>query len=237
MFEIPRTNWLWEEILDPGIAIVTALAALIGWLLALRIRKLERQRQRQIEDNTSSIIEQLDRLDQRLSEVVNDVSLDSLEVVATEIADGPHASPSATQTPDAETRPRNEAAMVETLRKHEAPLDWDNLEWRRKVNPSSPRGNLGWFVHSNDPGPRGRWFVHSGRSTSARVALPLGVLRAWEERTGLEPTDIQHDYRLGNGSGRHAWYVKTYDGRKWRIASRKRKSDGFIIDELSDREE
>ncbi|MBC9927406.1 MULTISPECIES: hypothetical protein [unclassified Leucobacter] len=130
------------------------------------------------------------------------------------------ADPSIEEGPDAEPDadlPANAQPLIDELKARGAKLDFERLKWRKKTTKPPTRGNYGWFVHSDADGER--WFVHSGRTTSARRAVPMERIEAWEQNTpGVSPTDIRLDYRIGSGKGSHAWYIETYDGRTFKLS-------------------
>jgi len=141
--------------------------------------------------------------------------------VLVELRDRTIASdPSIDEGPDAEPGadlPANIDSLIAELKVHNAKLDFERLKWRKKTTIPPTRGNYGWFVYSDTDGER--WFVHSGRTTSARPAVPMERIEAWERKTlGFSPADIRLDYRIGTGKGSHAWFIETYDGRSFKLS-------------------
>lgn len=121
------------------------------------------------------------------------------------------------ENPDAiiPNTPREAAKYKNDLRDEGVDLDFDNLKWSKKVRCNGEsRGNLGWFV--GDLGDA-RYFIHRGRSTTIRPAIPKSLLTAWRQETDKEPCEIELDYQTGTGRGNHAWYIQTYDGTTWRV--------------------
>lgn len=112
-------------------------------------------------------------------------------------------------------KPSNAHELLTYLHRHNADLEGDTVRWRRKRrSDGEARGNLGWFAEA----PNGeRWFVRKGRGEpTVRRAVPRDLLAAWQEATGLDPTSIRLDYRVGGGNA--SWYVETYDGDTWRLS-------------------
>lgn len=106
---------------------------------------------------------------------------------------------------------------VQDLRSLNVPLNFDSLTWKKKVRcDGDQRGNLGWFV---DDGGDKRYFIHRGRTTTVRPAIPRPLLDAWRQETGRKPCEIELDYQTGAGRGNHSWFLRAYDGTTWRISS------------------
>lgn len=113
--------------------------------------------------------------------------------------------------------PRRLDDYVRDLRSLNVPLDLGNLTWKKKVRcDGDQRGNLGWFV---DDGGDNRYFIHRGRTTTVRPAIPGPMLDAWRQETGRQPCEIELDYQTGAGRGNHSWFLRAYDGTTWRISS------------------
>lgn len=113
--------------------------------------------------------------------------------------------------------PRKEEKYIEELQSRRLPLDLRNLNWKKKVRcDGDQRGNLGWFV---DDGGEKRYFIHRGRTTTVRPAIPRRLLDAWEQATGRKPCEVKLDYQTGTGRGNHPWFLRAYDGTTWRISS------------------
>lgn len=187
------------------LSIVGVVVSAVGVLIALFIAKrqdIQSGVQKEVLDEVSGLTREnalvLGELRERT--IASDPSID----------EGPDAEP------DAEF-PANAPSLIAELQARGARLDFDRLTWRKKtVNPPR-RGNYGWFVYSDTDGER--WFVHSGRTISARRAVPMERIEAWERNTdGVSPTDIRLDYRIGTGKGSHAWYIETYDGRTFKLS-------------------
>lgn len=105
--------------------------------------------------------------------------------------------------------------LTQSLRHRGVQIHVSRLAWKKKTRCNGDhRGNLGWFV---DDGGDKRFFIHRGRTTTVRTAIPRPLLEAWESHTGRTSCEIELDYQTGAGRGNHAWFVRTYDGGTWRI--------------------
>ncbi|MEG9225502.1 hypothetical protein [Aeromicrobium sp. Sec7.5] len=166
---------------------------------------------------------------------VSDLTLENARVLAELHEQTIEADSTNDESPDADLdadRPVKEEALVAELRARGAKLDWAKLIWRKKTTRPPRRGNLGWFVYSESSGER--WFVHSGRAISARRAVPMERIEAWEEKVpGATPEDIRIDYQTGAGRGSHAWYIETYDGRTWKLSKGGAGVSGVTVTEVS----
>jgi len=117
------------------------------------------------------------------------------------------------------TAPANVDEYTKELKARGIQLDYSKLRWSKKVRADGDgRGNLGWFV---DSGGGKRYFIHRGRKTLIRPAIPRDLLAEWEKATGKHPREVELDYQTGRGKGNHAWYVRTYGGNTWRIGTGK----------------
>lgn len=168
-------------------------------------------------ENIRSAVSDLDRAVQEVAEVVAGLDQERIEADPTEEpepADGMDQGPTSMPTT---SNPPDMSSYVDALRAHGVRLDLDNLKWRKKVRYDGGRGNLGWFVE-DESGDK-RYFIHRGRGTSVRQAIPRLLLEEWEAVTGRNPSEIELDYQTGVGRGNHAWFVRTFDGQTWRIAA------------------
>lgn len=127
-------------------------------------------------------------------------------------------------------RPRNVDDYLEALRSASVSIDASKAVWKKKARSSGERrGNLGWFV---EDGREKRYFIHRGRTTTVRPAIPRSMLEAWEKKTKRDPKEIELDYQTGAGRGNHAWFVRTYDGKTWRISRGGQGKIGPTVTEL-----
>lgn len=142
------------------------------------------------------------------------------------ISDGPDAEPDALV-------PANKDALIQHLKSVGALLTWDHLVWRKKRTIPPTRGNLGWFVYSHSTGQR--WFVHSGRTITARPAVPMDRIDEWERQVrGAQPEQIRIDYQTGSGRGNHAWYIETYSGETWKLSKGGLGTRGVTVTRVDD---
>ena len=243
-------SW-WEAlwgIADPTIAIGTVIASGIAGYISIKVRRKQSEQDTVLHDNVKKldvVLVDTNAAVKELRELLRvrdrDVAALQEEDLVADDLDGalPVEAPDVSEPlPEGQEIsgevPANLPDLIEMLKSAGADLDWSQLKWSRKVNSSGDaRGNRGWFVTDESSGPRSRWFVHRGRHEIARVAIPLSALQAWMQNTSLPLTDIRFDYRSG-GSGRHAWFVETYDGRTWRVSQRQRAVDGWRVEELQD---
>lgn len=193
--------WTWSGIVGivAGLVGTVVVAGLIFWLQQKDQKALNRLVTR-IDDTVVEVAEMLARRDDQ--QIVDDIA-DAAEDGDPEPnrADG--------------NRPANEDAYVRALRGRGVTLS-DNPRWMKKVRDGGDgRGNLGWFV---DVGDGRRYFIHHGRKTMVRQAIPRELLDAWKKETGRDSTEIELDYQTGSGRGNHAWFIRTYDGNRWKIA-------------------
>lgn len=137
---------------------------------------------------------------------------------------------------DARLRPKAEDEFKHALQEAGAKLDMDNLLWRQKTAADGRPGNLGWFVETPSPKYTQRWFVRRAKNLTVRPAVPRDYLEAWESETGLDPTDIEVDYRENQGRGNHPWFVSTYDGDVWRLSKGGRGNDGVSVTKIQSAE-
>lgn len=243
-------NWLDDlwRVADPTIAVGTVIASGIAGYISIKVRRKQSEQDTVLHDNVKKLDVVLVDTNAAVKELRELLRVRDREVAATQeeeiLADDlDDASPA--EAPDVSEPlpegqelssevPANISDLIEMLKGAGADLDWSRLKWSRKVNSSGDaRGNRGWFVTDESSGPRSRWFVHRGRHKIARVAIPLSALHEWMQNTLRPLTDIRFDYRSG-GSGRHAWFVETYDGRTWRISQRQRAVDGWRVEEVQD---
>lgn len=120
-----------------------------------------------------------------------------------------------TGIPTEHAEPAQKDDYIRELQSRSLPLKFDSLNWNKKVRcDGDQRGNLGWFVDDGDK----RYFIHRGRTTTVRPARPSNMLAEWRKKTQKNPYEIELDYQTGENRGNHAWYVRTYSGRTWRIA-------------------
>lgn len=125
-------------------------------------------------------------------------------------------------------KPANEGVYLDALSKRGIKPGRD-YRWARKSRKEGDgRGNLGWFIDLDDGR---RYFVHHGRRTKVRQAIPRDLLDEWKAKTGREPTEIELDYQTGKGRGNHAWFIRTYHGERWRIA---RGKGSITVEKLDD---
>lgn len=115
---------------------------------------------------------------------------------------------------DEHATPSYKAEAIEKLKAKGADLDFDKLEWKRKVSNSPLRGNHGWFVES--PKSTARWFVRRARGMTVRKAMPRDYLEKLEQDTGLSPRSIALDFQLKQ-HGLAAWYARTYTGDLFKV--------------------
>lgn len=160
---------------------------------------------------------------EKLSQVVNathDTTREVQQAIAElrdeRIASDPVGEDSADASPGV-SAPEDPDALLRAVNARGAKLTPNQVKWAKKERAGGGRGNLGWFVESTDPARTDRWFVHRGRTVSARRAIPRDYLEAWEAAGHGDPKDIRLDFQVTQG-GNSAWYVETYDGRTWRIS-------------------
>lgn len=128
-------------------------------------------------------------------------------------------------------KPANEGVYLDALKRRGVDPG-DSYRWARKSRKEGEgRGNLGWFITLDDGR---RFFVHHGRKTKVRQAIPKELLNEWKAKADREPTDIELDYQTGKGRGNHAWFIRTYDGERWRIARGKGSITVEKLDEVSE---
>ncbi|WP_144671584.1 hypothetical protein [Arthrobacter sp. U41] len=144
------------------------------------------------------------------------------------------STPSLPEDSDADTSqeeslelPSYAEEAVRALRERGAKLTLDDLRWRRKITPQPMTGNHGWFVESNSARDGERWFVRKARGLTVRKAMPRDFLEAWEEQTGLAPSEIKLDFQLTD-HGLAAWYVRTYSDVLWKVSRSNRNASAGI---------
>ncbi|MEI4744318.1 hypothetical protein [Rhodococcus erythropolis] len=157
------------------------------------------------------VVDRIDDAVREISEKLAEGEQHQIEEDSGEIAGEPTTADAAS--------PGNAEEYVRELKSRGIPLDYSKLRWSKKVRADGDgRGNLGWFV---DDGGLKRYFIHRGRKTLVRPAIPRHLLTKWEEVTGKDPREIELDYQTGSGKGSHAWFVRTYAGDTWRIGTGK----------------
>lgn len=167
-------------------------------------------------DEVAGAVETLDIAVRSVAEAVARLDQERIDADPTGEAESNDRVSEPLQNSYAETTPPDVDVYIGELKSRGIPLDYKNLNWRKKIRNDGGRGNLGWFV--NDGGNK-RYFVHRGRGTAVREAIPRSLLEAWEQATGRDPSEVELDYQTGAGRGNHAWYLRTYGGQSWRIAA------------------
>lgn len=193
--------------------LVSLVGIAIAWFIAVRQGK-QSDDLREVVELTRTAMEDLQEIAIATAGSVRElaeVRAEKLEriIEEEEIAD---PTPSVVGDPD---DPLNADELLMYLHRSGADLEGHEVRWRRKRrSDGEARGNLGWFAES----PKGeRWFVRKGRGEpTVRRAVPRDLLAKWQAVTGLDPTAIRLDYRVGGGNA--SWYVETYDGDTWRLS-------------------
>ncbi|WP_032385957.1 hypothetical protein [Rhodococcoides fascians] len=194
-------GWTYSGILSLALGLIAT--ALVAWLVYWM----------QSRDHTA-LKGVVDRIDGAVREISEKLAEDEQHLIEQD-SDSVQGDPT---TADA-SAPAGIDDYIRELKGRGVKLDYSKLRWSKKVRADGDgRGNLGWFV---DDGGSRRFFIHRGRKTVVRPAVPRHLLRKWEEVTGRNPREVELDYQTGRGSGSHAWFVRTYAGDTWRIGTGK----------------
>lgn len=198
-------DWTYSGILSLVLGLF-ATAAVAWWVYVLQGR----------EQTTLTCL--VSKIDGAVSEIAEMLAEQQQQEIVEDIEDIEDSGDEEPNRADGD-EPANKAAYVDALKARGIALDYDALRWKRKKRfKGEGRGNLGWFVDNLDGR---RYFVHHGNRTVVRQAIPRDLLDAWKAETGKDSQEIELDYQTGRGPGNHAWFVRTYDGDRWRITKGK----------------
>lgn len=227
-------GWTWAGLIGLGLAVLGLVAtAFVAWLVYRLQRKTHDDWAASDDGWKSGLDEGVDALKggvEDLKSAIDEARAEvaALEDLVRETAEQKAAEEKERIEADSAPEPGDDSTggvipnapgrlkeYVQDLRNEGLPLDYANLTWKKKVRCTGDRrGNLGWFV---DDGGDKRYFIHRGRKTTVRPAIPRRLLEAWEDETGREPCEVELDYQTGVGRGNHAWFLRTYDGTTWRV--------------------